>query len=173
MSLGGREFEWELATLYRYLGYDVEATPTTGDQGIDLVLRKDGKTTVVQCKSHKSPVGPAVARELLGSMVAFGADDAILACTGGFTRGVKEFAEGKPMTLVSAKDLVSMGRDAGSKTLPAAERGGTRVCPLCKHTMVLRWGRRGKFLGCTRYPNCRGTRSAAILPSDSEWLNQM
>ena len=109
MSLGGREFEWELATLYRYLGYDVEATPATGDQGIDLVLRKDGKTTIVQCKSHKSPVGPAVARELLGSMVAFRADDAILACTGGFTRGVKDFVRGKPITLISATELARMG----------------------------------------------------------------
>lgn len=173
MSLSGREFEWELATLYRHLGYDVESTPTSGDQGIDLILRKNGKTTIVQCKSHKSPVGPAVARELLGSMVAFGADHAILACTGGFTRGVKDFVEGKPMTLISAKELASMGRDVGSKTLPAAERGGSPVCPLCKHTMVLRQGKHGRFLGCPRYPKCTGTRSIAILPPDSDWLSQI
>ena len=110
MSLSGREFEWELATLYRYLGYDVEATPITGDQGIDLVLRKDGKTTIVQCKSHKSPVGPAVARELLGSMVAIGADDAILACTGGFTRGVKEFAVGKPIDPYLSERASQLGK---------------------------------------------------------------
>lgn len=109
MSLGGREFEWELATLYRYLGYDVEATPATGDQGIDLVLRKDGKTTIVQCKSHQKPVGPAVVRELFGSMVAFRADNAILACTGGFTQGVKDFVRGKPITLISATELARMG----------------------------------------------------------------
>ena len=81
MSLDGDEFEQELGTLYRYLGYRVESTPSSGDQGVDLILRKNGKTTVVQCKSHQAPVGPAVARELLGSLVASGADNAILACT--------------------------------------------------------------------------------------------
>ena len=109
MSLSGIEFERQLGILYRQRGYRVESTTTSGDEGIDLILRKNGKTTVVQCKSHQKPVGPAIARELFGSMVAFRADDAILACTGGFTRGVKEFVRGKPITLISASELARMG----------------------------------------------------------------
>ena len=109
MSLSGTEFERQLGILYRQRGYRVESTPTSGDEGIDLILRKNGKTTVVQCKSHQKPVGPAIARELLGSMVAFRADDAILACTGGFTRGVKDFVRGKPITLISASELARIG----------------------------------------------------------------
>ena len=31
-------------------------------------------------------------------------------------------------------------------------------CPRCGAPMVLRSGRYGKFYGCSRYPNCRGTR---------------
>ena len=61
-------------------------TPKSGDQGVDLVLRKNGETTVVQCKAQKARASSPIARELLGSMVAFGAQKAILACTGGFTR---------------------------------------------------------------------------------------
>ncbi len=30
-------------------------------------------------------------------------------------------------------------------------------CPLCGEPMVLRSGRRGEFLGCSRYPKCKGT----------------
>ena len=129
MSLDGDEFEQELGTLYRYLGYRVESTPSSGDQGVDLILRKNGKTTVVQCKSHQAPVGPAVARELLGSLVASGADNAILACTGGFTRGVKEFVRGKRIALVlrfrpSHIGRKCRGQDAGhneqSTRLPRA-----------------------------------------------------
>ena len=108
MSLGGVEFERELGTLFRHLGYRVEWTPGSGDQGVDLVLRRDGKTIVVQCKSHQSPVGPAIVRELYGSMVAFPADSAVLACTGGFTRGVKEFTQGKPISLISAQNIISL-----------------------------------------------------------------
>ena len=118
MSLKGEEFERQLATLFRTRGYQVRLTPTSGDQGVDLILWKDGKTTVVQCKGQKSPVGPAVVRELFGSMHAFRADRAILACTGGFTRGVKEFARSKPIDLIAANELASLARgEGGSVTL--------------------------------------------------------
>ena len=48
MSLSGLQFERELAALYLKLGYDVQLTPTSGDEGIDLFLKKDNKTTIVQ-----------------------------------------------------------------------------------------------------------------------------
>ena len=80
MSLSGDAFERELGTLYRHLGYQVALTAKSGDQGIDLILRKDGKTTVVQCKGYQSPVGPAVARELFGSMIHFGAGGHVNVC---------------------------------------------------------------------------------------------
>jgi hypothetical protein len=31
-------------------------------------------------------------------------------------------------------------------------------CPKCNSKMILRNGRYGKFYGCAKYPNCRGTR---------------
>ena len=107
-GLSGRQFEHELGNLCKRRGYKVSFTPVSGDEGIDLILRKNGKTTVVQCKRHKSPTGPSVVRELYGSMVASRADNAILACTGGFTKGAREFASGKPITLVDASDLARM-----------------------------------------------------------------
>ena len=82
-SLGGIPFERELGKLFRTQGYNVKSTPVSGDQGVDLILTKNGKTTVVQCKAHKSPVGASVVRDLFGSMHHFKADSAILACTGG------------------------------------------------------------------------------------------
>ena len=35
----------------------------------------------------------------------------------------------------------------------------TELCPECGAPMVIRWGRRGRFLACTRFPECRGTSS--------------
>lgn len=34
------------------------------------------------------------------------------------------------------------------------------TCPRCSAKMILRNGRRGKFYGCSRFPYCRGTKSA-------------
>jgi len=39
-SLDGKGFERELGSLYKGLGYTVNLTPTSGDNGIDLVLKK-------------------------------------------------------------------------------------------------------------------------------------
>lgn len=105
-SLSGAEFERALGNLLQGLGYGVVQTGGTGDEGIDLLVRRGNRTTVVQCKRYKSPAGPAVARELYGAMVAYGADHALLACTGGFTQGATDFARNKPITLWSLDDLV-------------------------------------------------------------------
>lgn len=182
-SLGGIEFEQELGKLYRARGYNVKSTPVSGDQGVDLILTKNGETTVVQCKAHKRPASPAVVRELYGSMHAFGADNAILACTGGFSVSVKDFARGKPIELISAREIARMARNNAGETIenqpelisfwdtePVAKsnKGESQLtpkrpplCPTpgCGRTMVLRDGRRGMFWGCPGYPTCRGTRN--------------
>ena len=107
--------ESELAQVYRKLGYVVEETPKTGDGGVDLLVAKRGKTLLVQCKGHKNPVGPAIARELYGAYTARRplVAGAVLASPSGFTRGAKAFASGKPIELLSASDLVAMARRVG------------------------------------------------------------
>ena len=32
-----------------------------------------------------------------------------------------------------------------------------RLCPQCGHDLVIRWGRYGKFISCSDFPNCRYT----------------
>ena len=115
-SLGGIEFEEEMAKLFIARGYYVQTTPKSGDQGIDLIVKKNGKTTVVQCKAHRRTVGPMIVRDLYGSMVAYGADDAILACTGGFTKGVEDFVQGKPIRLVDVWDIVQVADAVADKS---------------------------------------------------------
>jgi len=49
----------------------------------------------------------------------------------------------------------------------------TELCPECTAPMIIRWGRRGRFLACSRFPECRGTRSldgeeAQDAPQQSE-----
>lgn len=162
MSLSGTEFEQELGKLYEQQGYHVQRTPASGDQGVDLILIKEGKKTVVQCKAHKAPVGPAIVRELYGSMVAFHAENAILACTGGFTKGVREFAKGKPIELKSASELATMA-DSSEHDVEYEEPSlPTCPNPRCGRAMRLRSGRLGRFWGCLAYPICTETRSFGL-----------
>jgi len=112
-SLSGERFEQELAYIYSKMGYEVSLTPTTSDQGVDIVLSKGGKKIIVQCKAHKRPVGTSVVRDLYGTLINFQeahpeADKAILASTAGFTSGVEEFVKDKPIRLISLEDIIHM-----------------------------------------------------------------
>jgi hypothetical protein len=113
-SLRGVEFEKELARLYSKLGYAVEITKGSGDEGVDLFLRKDEKVIVVQCKGHGKLIGVGAIRDLYGAMIHFEADSAILACPSGFTVGVIKFASDKPIQLISATDIVEMAESIGN-----------------------------------------------------------
>ena len=63
---------------------------------------------MVQCKQTKHPVGPAVARELYGALIASKADDGILAVVGGVTRGVHHFFVGKPLRVMDLDEILRL-----------------------------------------------------------------
>lgn len=106
LRLRGTELEHAAASVFRDLGYDATVTKAVGDAGIDISLVKDGKTSIVQCKGFDSPAGPAIVRDLFGTLVHSGAEKAYLVCPVGFTSGVKTFAQGKAIELVDAEWLV-------------------------------------------------------------------
>ena len=43
-------------------------------------------------------------------------------------------------------------------TAPKQEQVTEESCPECGRPMVIRWGRFGRFLACSRYPDCKGRR---------------
>lgn len=65
---GWRRFELLVGEAFRRQGYSVEETGLGGaDDGIDLILRKDGHRTLVQCKQWKrQQVGVSVVRKMYG-----------------------------------------------------------------------------------------------------------
>lgn len=108
MSLSGRRFEFELASLYRRLGHDCIVTPASNDKGIDLILNRNGERIIIQCKAHKKPVNPNVIRELIGTMICAGANKAILASLSGFSPGVRGYITDKNIELIELRDIINM-----------------------------------------------------------------
>lgn len=107
LSKTGVELEEAVADLFSDLGFEVQTTPASGDQGIDLILKKDGSTSVVQCKALGKPCGPAIVRETFGAMHAFKADEAMVICPRGFTQASIEFAKDKPIQLLTVDELAT------------------------------------------------------------------
>jgi hypothetical protein len=107
-GLGGLDFERELGELYGCLGYRVTLTKATGDGGVDLILERESETIVVQCKQHSKPAGPAVIRDLYGTMIHRRASSAIVACTSGFSNEARTFARGKPLRLIGLDEIIQL-----------------------------------------------------------------
>jgi len=171
-SLGAipwQQFELLVGESFRRRGYSVQENGGGGkDGGIDLIVRKDGRTELVQCKQWKnSRVDVATVREMWGLKAHHHADGVHIVCIGDFTPDAARFAAGKPIHLVSGQVLLEQIRAAQSKPVikPQAPRTEplsaslARACPACGSEMVPRTNRQNGqgFWGCPQYPRCRGT----------------
>jgi restriction system protein len=168
LQLSSKAFENLLGEAYRRQGYKVEETLTTAaDGGVDLVLRRNGDVTLVQCKRFRNkPVPVQMIRELYGVLHDRHATGAKLVTTSSFTSDAKAFAAGKPIELVGKHELLrligSVQERPAIGALSSESKDGM-YCPLCNSPMVKRKARRGsragsEFWGCPKYPDCRGTR---------------
>lgn len=99
-------FENFVGSLFQKMGYQVQTTSLSGDQGIDLILRKGTKLAVVQCKRYANSVGQPTIRDLYGVMVHTRADEAYLVTTGTVTLPAQQWAVGKPIHLVDGNTLI-------------------------------------------------------------------
>lgn len=109
-NLDGWEFEEEAAKVFRLNGYRAEVTQKTSDGGVDILMYKDGKKIIAQCKHYSNPVGVSIARELNGLKEDFKADNLILIASSGVTKSCSDFLKNKPyFKIVDLEDIIRMG----------------------------------------------------------------
>lgn len=177
---GWRQFERLVGEAFRRQGYSVEETGLGGaDGGIDLILRKDNRRTLVQCKQwQRQQVGVSVVREMYGLLAHHQAHAVKIACIGTYTKDAERFAEGKPIELIGGKQLMEMIQAAQQQDIAQSTPAPLRVepvfastasitstavappiCPRCGSAFVQRRNRRTgeQFLGCSQFPKCKAT----------------
>jgi restriction system protein len=168
-ALSWEQFETLIHEWFYRRGYVVSETSKGPDGGIDLKVRKDGKTASVQCKHWKSrKVGVNIVREQFGIMAAENLDEGFVVSSGEFTADAYSFAKSKPLRLVNGQQLQSDIQRGSTNDLltPAFGQSEPQSCPKCSSRMVLRTARKGptagtQFWGCISFPKCRGTRQAS------------
>jgi restriction system protein len=168
-SLSWRQFELLVGEAFRRQGYAVQETGLGGaDGGIDLVLRKGGEVTLVQCKRWRTQrVDVRVVREMFGLLAHHQASAVKIIAVGAYTAEAQSFAAGKPIELISGDALLELVRGAQTAAPESRPQAPSPIsvetvpsCPKCGQAMQQRVNRRTKdrFWGCTAYPGCRGTR---------------
>ncbi len=171
---GWRQFEQLVGEAFRRQGYSVEETGLGGsDGGIDLILRRQNRRVLVQCKQwRRKQVGVSIVREMAGLLAHHRADAVKIVCVGTFTADAESFARGKPIELIGGEQLLQMIQDSRadralpSRTseriepalVPMAALKEPRPCPRCGSPTVHRTNRStgANFQGCSQFPRCRG-----------------
>lgn len=104
-------FEDWVAARFRGLGYSVKVAGSQGDHGADLVVEKDGQTSIVQCKNYRAwSVGEPILRDLYGAMHDFGAEKAFLVTTGRMTQAARNWAQGKPIEIWDGDEVARLSK---------------------------------------------------------------
>lgn len=104
--MSGKEFERFVGErIFRKLGYSVEYTPDTGDGGIDLILRKQGEVTAVQCKRYAKPVAIEEVYAFNGALHKGGYARGYFITTSRFSVQTREWVKGTNIALIDGDRL--------------------------------------------------------------------
>lgn len=122
-ALSPKAFERYVAGLFRQKGYRVVVRGRSGDLGVDLELTDGGgRRAIVQCKRYRDTVGAEVVRELYGTLIHEQVAHAFLVTTADVSEAAREWAQGKPMTLVDGLLLVEIADALRSRLEPSERR---------------------------------------------------
>ncbi len=163
-----RHFEQLVGESFRLQGFSVLEMGGAGpDGGVDLVLHKDGKRYLCQCKHWKTwAVGVGVVRELKGVIAAQEAEGGYVITGGHFTREAEAFARKCGIELIDGLTLERMillvtATHGATDAKPESSTRGDPKCPMCGAAMQEKVAGQGAFKGrpfwsCVTYPKCRG-----------------
>ncbi|PKL28930.1 MAG: hypothetical protein CVV46_03765 [Spirochaetae bacterium HGW-Spirochaetae-2] len=101
----GVEYEFFVKDLLEANDYKIELTPTTGDQGVDIIAIRNGKKIAIQCKSYSSLVGNTAIQEVISGKLFYDCEIACVITNSSFTRSAMQLANKAGVILCSYNDL--------------------------------------------------------------------
>lgn len=106
------EFEALISNLFGKMGLETRLTQASRDGGVDCVAFDPrpifGGKVVIQAKRYKHTVGVSAVRDLFGTVQNEGASKGILVTTSGYGKAAFDFADGKPLELLSGSNLLHL-----------------------------------------------------------------
>lgn len=107
-KMTGIQFEEYLGTLFKHEGYHVTYTPTTGDYGADLILKKNHKVIVVQAKRYKQAVGIKAVQEVIPAKKMYQATEAWVITNNTYTKQARLLAKKNHVRMIDRDGLIKM-----------------------------------------------------------------
>ncbi|MFZ2497529.1 MAG: restriction endonuclease [Methanosarcina sp.] len=108
-QMKGYEFEKCMQDVFERLGYSVEQTPLSCDQGADLILTsKKGTRTAVQVKRYSSKVSNKAVQEVVAAKGFHKCTEGIVVTNNYFTNPARQLAEANNIDLMDRNELMQM-----------------------------------------------------------------
>lgn len=105
-NMNGHEFEHWCAELLERNGFEnVEVTPGSGDQGVDVLAEKGGVKYAIQCKCYSHDLGNSPIQEVESGRIYYGCHVGVVMTNRYFTQGAKKLAQ-KTGTLLWDRDCI-------------------------------------------------------------------
>jgi restriction system protein len=95
-----------MAEIFRKQGYEVELTPASGDQGVDLLLNKQDLRVAVQLKRYRgSSVGNKAVQEVHAGVDYYDATEGWVITNSSFTRQARQADNKLGIRLIDGLEL--------------------------------------------------------------------
>jgi restriction system protein len=107
-SLRGIPFEQFLADVFRSLGYNVQTTRASGDQGADLLVMGKGRRIAVQAKGYDGAVGNKAIQEVHLSKSLYRCESSVAITNSSFTKLAREAAQAVDCLLIDGTRITEL-----------------------------------------------------------------
>lgn len=109
-NLKPRQFESVVLNIFRAQGWNAEATPVSGDQGIDGHLTKGRRVAAVQCKHQSGAVGEPAVRDFVGALEGRDLTEGFFVTSSQFTPSAYNYARriGDRLHLIDGRELAAL-----------------------------------------------------------------
>lgn len=104
-SLRSVPFENYLEEVFRELGYNVETTKLSGDQGADLIVSKGGRRIAIQVKGYFNSVSNSAVQEAYTARGYYGCEGCAVITNSRFTSGAQDVANRIGCVLIDENSL--------------------------------------------------------------------
>lgn len=171
-QMSWKEFEHFVGTFFEKQGYAIQVTGGLRDGGVDLIVRKNGEKSYVQCKKYReNQVTLSMMRDFYGAISSqSNINPSFFVTTGTFTLDARKFANENAIEAIDGNRLIEYLKmvdmpvasvivgSAGNATTVTTKQN--KKCPDCGAPMVVRVAKKGThvnepFWGCSTYPKCK------------------
>ena len=112
-GMSGPAFEQFLEEAFVLNGYTVRRTGQSGDQGVDLIISRNGPRIAIQAKRYNNPVSNDAVQQVYLGMRIHECQKCAVVTTSSFTPGAKIAAKAAGCLLVEGRDIPEIVRGKG------------------------------------------------------------